>query len=192
MAYFTRRRRGVRHQWLIGFAIIALATWVAWQTPGTRSRDQAPAPQLSPQDQAMSDHCAVYVALAKTNFGAEWKARLPAGGPCASAIEQAWAHEQAAATTAIAPQPVAPALLTPQPTTPSLLEPPASATPESAGAANFAATPADSAPKRKTESPGGRDTYCLNVVYLARSKFGDDWKSHLTPGQAAKCAAYGR
>ena len=55
-----------------------------------------------------------------------------------------------------------------------------------------AATPVEDAATAKAESPGRLDTYCLNILWLARSKFGDDWKAHLTPREAAKCAAHGR
>lgn len=186
MAYFARRpRRGVRHQWLLGFAIIAAATVFAWQTSGTRSRDTA---AVSPQQQATSAHCEQFVTLAKDKFGENWKPHIDTRDPvCANAIEQAWARQEAERATAAAPQPV-----TPPPVTPSFIDPPTSTTLlETAAPTEAAATPVEHAAPAKSESRGRPDTYCLNVLWLARSKFGDDWKAHLTPREATKCAAYG-
>jgi hypothetical protein len=110
-----------------------------------------------------SSHCSQFIELAKAKFGPDWKYRLdPRDTTCAQAIQEQWQHEWNARL------PIQPTL---PPTMPIVTasEPPV--------------VPSDG--EARIRNP---ETYCLNVISLARSRYGADWASKVSPEGAANCA----
>lgn len=108
-------------------------------------------------------HCAEFIALAKTAYGADWKSRLdPSDTTCASEIQQAW--EQQRIPRDVEAENELMSQSTPTATPPS---PPA--------------LPSQAPPQARAE------TYCLNVISLAKARYGADWASKLDPAERAAC-----
>jgi len=109
-------------------------------------------------------HCAEFIALAKTTYGVHWKSRLdPSDKTCASDIQQAW-EQQRISRDAEAQR----ALEMSQSTQPAATQP-------SPRALAVGAPPARA------------ETYCLNVISLAKAKYGADWASRIDPAERAAC-----
>jgi hypothetical protein len=109
-------------------------------------------------------HCAEFIELAKLAYGTTWKARLdPSDTTCANEIQQAWEQQR------ISRDAEAEALRAQQ------SEPPAIAPP-----APPPTVPLEARPARA-------ETYCLNVISLAKAKYGPDWMSKLDPAERAAC-----
>jgi hypothetical protein len=119
----------------------------------------------STQTRATSEHCAHFIEVAKAAYGPDWKYRLdPRDTTCAAQVQQQWQYEWNAR------QPMQPL--------------PSDALPISAPTApivNTTPSPIDS----RIRNP---ETYCLNVISLARSRYGADWASRVTPEEAANCS----
>jgi len=168
--------------WL-GVAILAAAAFVVWQLTDTGKR--GPANQTLAQ--AISEHCAQFVAIAKSSFGPDWKPRLDPRDPlCAHEIQRAWErqhvprHAVPAAPLTIAPDETAPSSAT-APNQPLLI-------PFRSERARAQGRTASA--KAETSSASRNTTYCLNILGLARSKFGDDWQAGLTQQEAAACGSH--
>jgi hypothetical protein len=111
-----------------------------------------------------AEHCNQFVAIARAAYGPTWKNRLdPRDTTCAAQIQEQWQHE----TTDR--QPMAPL-------------PPVTMTINAPGAP-IEETPTTTADSR-IRNP---ETYCLNVISLARSRYGADWANRVTPEEAANC-----
>jgi len=108
-------------------------------------------------------HCVQFIELAKAKFGADWKYRLdPRDKTCANSIQEQWQHEWNARL------PIQPSL---PPTAPF-------SSPE---------TQPDSEAAQSEVHIASPETYCLNVISLARSRYGADWASKVSPDEVARC-----
>lgn len=108
-------------------------------------------------------HCAEFIALAKTTYGADWKSRLdPADTTCASEVQQAWEQQRISRD--------AEAKRTSQPAQTAITQPP----------------PPPAQPSQ-TPAHARAETYCLNVISLAKAKYGADWASRLDPAERSDC-----
>ncbi|MDZ4868208.1 MAG: hypothetical protein SGI91_12885 [Alphaproteobacteria bacterium] len=108
-------------------------------------------------------HCAEFIELAKANYGEVWKSRLdPSDTTCAAEIQQAWEQQRISRKAAadLAAQSAAPE------TTPAPLAPP---------------------PSAEATTRARAETYCLNVISLAKAKHGADWISSLDPAERDAC-----
>ncbi|MCE9522658.1 MAG: hypothetical protein K8S25_09530 [Alphaproteobacteria bacterium] len=102
-------------------------------------------------------HCEAFVALAKANYGADWKLRLdPRDTTCGPQVQQEWERQT---TSRAVPEPET-AL------TASELPPLTIAAPEAARS----------------------DTYCLNVISLAKVKYGNEWAARMDHAARQVCA----
>lgn len=111
-------------------------------------------------------HCTQFIVLAKAKFGPDWKYRLdPRDMTCAQQIQQEWEHQWNARQD------------------PSQLQQPTM--PISAPVA----PPTYSAPSPADARLRNPETYCLNVISLARARYGADWAQKVGPAEAANCGA---
>jgi hypothetical protein len=162
----------------------------------TRPRTLVP---VAIQAGMIADHCAQFIAVAKTAYGADWKQRLdPRDTTCAAEVQQHWQAEWSGR------EPVQPlpsgTMRVKQPTPPPTmaideLPPPAMTINESAlpvlGNDDPTLRAAMKARERKdrTDKPRGPNTEasCLNAISLARSRSGADWRSQVSAQEAASC-----
>lgn len=145
--------------WL-GVAFIGAASLVAWWLSDPQ---QGGPPRATATGQAVSTHCTQFIALAKANFGANWKVRLDPRDPlCAQEIQRAWESQRIPRETLAETMRVGP--IVPQPV-----------------------QPADGAAAWDAVTASRTSTYCLNVMSLVRSRFGAGWHATLTPEEAAIC-----
>ena len=108
-------------------------------------------------------HCAAFIDLAKATYGDAWKARLdPGDATCAIEVQEAWEQQRISRETA--------ADLNSQSAEPVVADSPP--------------PPAPSPAQTGVRS----ETYCLNVISLAKAKHGADWESKLDPAERAACA----
>ena len=116
----------------------------------------------TPVAQAISPtHCAEFIALAKAKYGAEWKARLdPRDTTCVSEVQHEWEQQSIPR-----PQPIDPTRST----------------------ASQQALPAIYDPSTLASSSPRAETFCLNVISLAKTKYGPDWTRRIEPAAAANC-----
>jgi hypothetical protein len=110
-------------------------------------------------------HCAHFITVAKVAYGVDWKYRLdPRDTTCAAEVKQQWQYEWNARQPM---QPLPSATMTiNQPSQPVVDPGPA--------ASDYS----------RIRNP---ETYCLNVISLARSRYGSDWANRVTPEEAANC-----
>ena len=112
------------------------------------------------QEAVAPAHCQQFIDLAKTAYGENWRVRLdPRDTTCDQEVKSEWERQKLTRYT----PPVEPLV---PPTSQVALAPPTAATAVSASA------PA---------------TFCLNVVSLAKAKYGEAWRTRLE-GEDAKCA----
>lgn len=105
-------------------------------------------------------HCAEFIALAKATYGPDWKSRLdPSDTTCAGEIQQAWEQQRISREAEWMSQPAQTAVTQPPPAQPS-----------------------------QTPANARAETYCLNIISLAKAKYGADWASKLDPAERADCA----
>ena len=110
-------------------------------------------------------HCTQFIALAEAKFGADWKYRLdPRDTTCAAQVQQEWEHQW------LSRNPVEPV----QQRTMTISAP--------------VMPPADDAPPAANARMLNPETYCLNVISLARTRYGSDWASKVSPAEAANCS----
>ena len=109
-------------------------------------------------------HCTQFIALAEAKFGADWKYRLdPRDTTCAAQVQQEWEHQWHARN------PVEP-VQQPTMTISAPIMP-----------------PADDAPPPANARLLNPETYCLNVISLARTRYGSVWANKVSPAEAANC-----
>ena len=112
------------------------------------------------QEAVAPAHCQQFIDLAKTAYGETWRVRLdPRDTTCDQEVKSEWERQKLTRYTPPVEPLVAPA---PQVTVAA----------PTAGTAVSASTPA---------------TFCLNVVSLAKAKYGEEWRTKLA-GEEAKCA----
>jgi hypothetical protein len=118
----------------------------------------------SGQSAVSPTHCVEFIALAKATYGVQWKSRLdPSDTTCASEIQQAWEQQRISRDAAIEAERIS------QSTPPATTQP---------------STP----PALTSQAPPARaETYCLNVISLAKAKYGADWTSKIDPAERAAC-----
>lgn len=126
-------------------------------------------PVASNSSEAVLAHCAQFITLAKSRYGDDWKFRIdPRDTICSPQIQHAWEQQWQDRTPPIE-----------QPSRPTFVET-VSAAPTPAAEQSF---PGGDTRARNPE------TYCLNVMSLARTKYGVDWKTKVSPEEAAGCEA---
>jgi len=153
--------RPVLTRGLIFVAVLAAVYLVASLMFGVGR--SVPVRPVASYDAAQAAHCSQYVELARTKFGPEWKRRLdPRDTACAQQIQQAW--ERQWNPREALPDPVF----------------------QRARIAS-AAPPAAIAPWPEAGRARDPDTYCLNVISLAKSKYGPNWTRRIEPAAAASC-----
>ena len=118
----------------------------------------------TPVLQAISPtHCTEFIALAKARYGAEWKARLdPRDTTCVSEVQQEWERQS---------------IPRPQPMDPT----PSNASQQALPVADDPSALASSSPRA--------ETFCLNVISLAKAKYGADWRAKIDPADGKACDA---
>lgn len=113
------------------------------------------------QEAVAPAHCQQFIHLAKSAYGENWRVRLdPRDTTCDQEVKSEWERQKLTRYT----PPVEP-LVAPAPQV-------AVAAPPTAANAVSAATPG---------------TFCLNVVSLAKAKYGEAWRTKLE-GEDVKCA----
>lgn len=149
----------------LSWALVALvAILLLYLIAGRVERMIAHWPQSGPSAVSPT-HCAEFIALAKTTYGLQWKSRLdPSDATCANEIQQAW-EQQRISRDAEAERALEMSQTT-EPSTTQLPPPPA-------------LTAQPTTPRA--------DTYCLNVISLAKAKYGADWASRIDPADHAAC-----
>ena len=122
-----------------------------------------PARPVASYDAAQAVQCSQFVELARAKFGPEWKRRLdPRDTACSKQIQEAW--ERQWNPREAPPEPVFQRTMIANASPPAVIAP----WPE----AGHARDP---------------DTYCLNIISLAKSKYGPDWTRKIEPAAAASC-----
>lgn len=112
------------------------------------------------QEAVAPSHCQQFIHLAKTAYGENWRVRLdPRDTTCDHEVKTEWERQKLTRYT----PPVEP------------LVPPA---------AQVAVAPSAAVTAVAASAPA---TFCLNVVSLAKARYGEAWRSKLT-GAEAKCA----
>jgi len=146
-------------RWLVFIALLGAVTFLAARAIGVARQQPIAATST---EEAVAAHCAEFIALAKTKYGADWKFRLdPRDTICAQQTQQEWELQSRTRQVTVEPLP-------PPTTIPSVVAP----------------LPVDDAAARARHP----ETYCLNVISLAKAKFGSDWNSRVAPDEAAGCA----
>jgi hypothetical protein len=159
--------RGSPVVWLAALAIVGAGSFLtARAIDGAR---QAVVRQPTSAD-ALSAHCAQFIALAKQQYGVNWKYRLDPrnGSICAGQVQQAWDRQWRPGAD---PQSMPPVI------EPDVPPPPAPPAPVFVPVAPERAQVARS------------DTYCLNLVSLAKAKYGPGWQNTITVEDAEACRA---
>ncbi len=150
--------------WLAGVVIVGVAAFLT-----ARAIDGAGHAVMreTPSATALSAHCSQYIALAKQQYGRNWKYRLDprSGSICADQVQQAWDTQWRPGAD---PQSL-----------PPVIEP----TEQPLAPARQVLVPVEPQPAHLARS----DTYCLNLVSLAKAKHGAGWRETITPEDAAAC-----
>lgn len=115
---------------------------------------------------AIAMHCDRFIEIARAHYGSNWKYRLdPADGLCGPQVQQAWEQQWG--------KPGAPGS-----DTPPVIKSVSDDIPAPAEAPVAEVAPVASKP----------DTSCLNIISLAKTKFGAEWRSNIDAGVQAECA----
>jgi len=158
MAGIAAGSNSTMYVWL-GVALLGVGSVVAVRTIDTQR--QTP-PLLTATTTDMSAHCVQFIALARAAYGESWRVRLDPRDPvCAEQIRQEWASGWVPRETIDESEGLS---------TPITVVPVAVASPAPSSGA--------------TQRAG---TYCLNVISLAKAKFGPDWSGTITPEESAAC-----
>lgn len=124
-------------------------------------------PSVDTSANAISMHCDRFIEIAKAHYGANWKYRLdPADGLCGPQVQHAWEQQWG---TPGAPGSVAPPAI--KSVSDDIAPPPAAPAVETI-------VPAVSKP----------ETSCLNIISLAKTKYGREWRTNIDAGIQAECA----
>ena len=151
-------------QWMVVAITIAVSYMAI-------SRVIAIAPNISTHSRTASadevtTHCNQFISLAQAKYAADWKFRLdPRDTVCATQIQTEWERQSAERKPKAR-----------QESRPTFVENGASTVPVSE-------VPIDGNEAR-ARNP---ETYCLNMMSLARTKYGAEWKARLKPEEIAGC-----
>jgi hypothetical protein len=141
-----------------GFGVVCLLAFLMFGVGR-----QTPARPVASNDSVQAAHCSQFVELARTKFGPEWKRRLdPRDTACARQIQEAWERQWNPRESP--PEPVFQRTMTVS-----------------------ASSPAEMAPWTEAGRAHDPETYCLNVISLAKSKYGPEWTRRIEPAAAASC-----
>ena len=152
-------------RWLIVVAILGALFFLVARVIGT---GRVPRRPTTPQEAVSASHCSQFIALAEAKYGLDWKAKLdPRDTTCAQQIHQEWVRQQSPREI-----PSEPAL---QPTMMPSEQP--------------SPLPMDAALAADVARARNPETYCLNVISLAKVKYGSDWRGKVAPAEAASCEA---
>jgi hypothetical protein len=111
-------------------------------------------------------HCNEFIALARAKYADDWKVRLDPGDTlCAPQIQAEWERQSAER------KPRAP-----DASTPTFVEDRTATVPDSEASIDGNAA--------RARNP---ETYCLNMMSLARTRYGAGWKGRLKPDDVAGC-----
>lgn len=156
----------LRSRWPVFMLMLAGSYVVASVFVGLTRSDPA---QSQTQPFRISDtHCAEFIALARANFGPDWRYRLdPRDTTCAREVQAEWDRQSSA------------------PRQPRVAEP----LPSSSIFGNNQTPDIQDTVDTEAALPPLAETQCLNVISLARAKFGPDWPNQVAPADAARCAA---
>ena len=120
--------------------------------------------QQPPSAASHRSHCAEFIMLAQSRYADEWRYRLdPADTVCAQEVQKAWEAKSIQRKVKV------------EETLQASYSPTIPAAPSE--------QPADSDAAR-ARNP---ETYCLNMISLASSRHGLDWKSKLSDDDVAGC-----
>jgi hypothetical protein len=160
--------------WAVVGVLLGVVAFVA--APMVES-DAPPPLAAAPRDtQALSAHCTHFISLAKAKYGTIWKDRLdPSDSICAEQVDEAWVRQWNKSAPASAST-----------------EEPAAVSGFVARSTEATAMPVEQAAAQPMPEPvaaprGNPETYCLNVISLAKTKFGAEWQQKLTPDEASAC-----
>jgi len=148
----------------VGLALlIAIGLVLVSRISDALLRPRAYTSTVAAQNGISPGHCAQFIAIAKAAYGVDWKQRLdPRDTTCAADVQAQWQNEWSARQPM---QPLPPGTMTVnQPTAPIV----------------------DAMPTAESRIRNP-ETYCLNVISLARTRYGSDWASRVTPEEAANC-----
>lgn len=151
-------------QWMIVTVTIAIAYFAVTKLvdAGRKVIAQKPAATV----EAVFAHCTQFILLAQAKYADDWKVRLdPRDTVCADQIQVEW-ERQAAERRETAELERRPTYV------------------ETDQAGQMAQDVPPDADASRVRNP---ETYCLNMISLARTKLGPEWKSRLTPEQLAGC-----
>lgn len=114
----------------------------------------------------VATHCNQFIALAQAKYADDWKVHLDPGDTvCALQIQAEWERQSAERKPR-----------EPEASRPTYVEDRSAAEPVSEGPINGNAA--------RARNP---ETYCLNMMSLARTKHGNAWKGRLSPEDIAGC-----
>jgi hypothetical protein len=116
---------------------------------------------------AVAMHCERFIEIARAHYGSNWKYRLdPADGLCAQQVQQEWERQWGVpgAPGAEAPPPIK--------------------------SVSDDIAPPPSAPAAETIVPASSPpaTSCLNIISLAKTRYGTEWRTNIDAGIQAQCA----
>ena len=150
-------------RWMILIAVFGAVFLLSVLMIGTGRR--LPNHMATSQEAVSTSHCTEFISLAKAKYGSDWKLRLdPRDTTCAQQIQQEWQSQWN--PRELPPEPVMPAMPISEPSAPS-----------------------DAGPAPDLARRLNPDTYCLNVISLAKAKYGPDWTQRVSPTEAANCGA---
>ena len=151
-------------QWMIVLVTIAVSYIVVSRIMATGSGISVHSRSASADE--VTTHCTQFIALAQARYADDWKFRLdPRDTICAAEIQAEW-ERQSAERKPKEPEASRPTFVDRGPT----------------------AMPVSEVPFDGNEARARNpETYCLNMISLARTKFGPGWKGKLTPEEIAGC-----
>lgn len=154
-------------QWMVVITTIAISYVAVTRIIDAGRKIAAPVRAATANE--VNAHCAEFILLAQAKYADDWKFRLdPRDIVCAGQIQTEWERQSAE----IKPR-------TPEPASrPTFVDNGITTVPVST-------VPIDGNDAR-VRNP---ETYCLNMMSLARTKYGPEWKSKVAASEAAGCEA---
>ena len=150
-------------QWMVVLAVLGVGYFAASRVIDVGRRVLS-GPVTT--DEAVLAHCAQFLALAKSRYGDDWKFRLdPRDTVCADQVQLEW--EAQILTRA---QPAAP-----------------DAQPTFVERATESPPPGDTVTSVSASRARNPETYCLNLMSLSRTKYGEQWRTQVPAAEAAGC-----
>lgn len=151
-------------QWMVVLVTIAMSYIAVSRLIAAGPRSPAHARDANADE--VASHCSQFIALARARYADDWKVHLDPGDMlCATQIQAEWERQSATR------KPREPEASRPTPVDNGTAAEPAREVPLDGNAA-------------RARNP---ETYCLNMMSLARTKHGHAWKGRLTPDDIAGC-----